>query len=121
MTVLTKPIAVTFPLLANVGMRSVRPNQNRIAGRSRPSRCFGRTRRHPHRRMRLLQRLGQHFHLVERKEAAAIAQLFTAPGPYDHVDGLAEALLTLAHRHLERAEFTIVEASPGTPIHPSTG
>src|ERR1022692_3565372 len=71
--------------------------------------------------MRLLQGLGKHFNIVERKILSPIVQTLIAPRLQHDIDGLVEARMSLIRRDPEGLELLRVEAATRAPIDAATG
>jgi hypothetical protein len=98
----------------------MRIHQDGKAAARRPVDGALRCRRHPGRRMRPLQRLGQQLDVIEGKVPAPEAETVLGPGLEHDVDGLAKALGAFLGRHAEGAELRRGEAAAGAPVDAAT-
>src|SRR5271165_1872308 len=99
----------------------MRTHKDRVTGCCRPLDCFGTRRGHPHRRMRMLERLRQNFNVIEREVRTAISKPLIAPCCQDYLDRLTKTEVALVLWHAESPELTRIESTAGTPIHPTPG
>src|ERR1700678_1948720 len=99
----------------------MRTHKDRVTGCRRPLDCLGTRRRHPYRRMRLLERLRQYFNVVEREVFSAVTKTLVAPRCQDDFNRFAKTEMALVLRHGEGPELARIESAPGAPVHPAAG
>ena len=99
-------------------MRRVRVHQHREVARGRPFQGgFGRG-GDPHRRVRLLQRFGEHFQILEMEMLPGEIEPLVGPRLEDDLDCLAKAAGAFVGGHPEGGELNPREAAPSAPIDP---
>jgi len=106
-----------LPLVRDLLVRAVRVHQHRVAALRRPLDRLERRRADPHRRMRLLERLGQDLDVVEVHEAAVEAGALLPPGRQHRLEVLAELRVAVLGRDAEDLVLARIEAAPCAPVH----
>src|SRR5271155_1917946 len=96
-------------------------HEDRVTCRRCPLDCVGTRRRHPHRWMRMLERLRQNFDIVEREVFSAVAKPLVAPCCQDDFNRLTKTQLAFALGHGESSKLARIEAASCTPIHSTAG
>src|SRR5579885_1948224 len=99
----------------------MRVEHDRIAALGRPFDRRGRIRRHPHRRMRLLERFGQYLDVLKGEVAAVISDASAAPRTHDDLDRFAKSRIAFVRRHAKGFELERIETAAGAPIYAAAG